>query len=63
MFEAFVVPGGLPGAKTLANSSDVKNTLREANKRDKLVCAVCAGISLLVTCILLSVAAFVLGLT
>lgn len=45
--DAVVIPGGLPGVTNLENSDFVKNSLVKAAKDGKLVCAICAGPSLL----------------
>ena len=43
VFDAVVLPGGMPGSKNLALSSDVKDVVMKAYKADKLVCAICAA--------------------
>lgn len=45
--EAVVVPGGMPGVTNLEKSDFVKESLKTAAKKELLVCAICAGPSLL----------------
>ena len=42
-YRGAVIPGGLPGATNLQKSSEVIEIVRELNKQDKLVAAICAG--------------------
>ena len=42
-FDAIIFPGGMPGAKNLAASSEVKNLILSTYKRGDLVCAICAS--------------------
>lgn len=41
--EAVILPGGLPGAVNLENSSAVQNAIDFAVKNDAYVCAICAA--------------------
>ncbi len=41
--EAVILPGGLPGATNLENSSEVQKAIGFAASNDKLVCAICAA--------------------
>ncbi len=45
--EAVIIPGGMPGVTNLEKSDFVKNSLLNAAGMGKLVCAICAGPSLL----------------
>ncbi len=45
--EAFILPGGMPGTKNLAESEEVKELLLYGNENEKLVCAICAAPSVL----------------
>lgn len=45
--EAVVLPGGMPGVDNLENSSAVKEYVLQADADGKMVCAICAGPSLL----------------
>lgn len=42
-YEGAVIPGGLPGATNLQKSNDVVEIVKELNKEDKLIAAICAG--------------------
>ena len=41
--EAVILPGGLPGALNLENSSVVQNAIDYADKNDAYICAICAA--------------------
>lgn len=41
--EAVILPGGLPGAVNLENSSVVQNSIDFAYKNDAYICAICAA--------------------
>lgn len=41
--EAVILPGGLPGAVNLENSSVVQNAIDYADKNDAYICAICAA--------------------
>lgn len=41
--DALVVPGGVGGAKTISENTDVQSILAQAYKSGKIVAAVCAG--------------------
>ncbi len=41
--EAVILPGGLPGAENLENSSDVQRTIDFASDNGKYLCAICAA--------------------
>ncbi len=41
--DAVVLPGGLPGADNLRMNKKVNEFIDEANKQNKLVCAICAS--------------------
>ena len=43
LFDAIICPGGLPGAKTIAADSHVKDMLKKHEKAGKIVAAICAG--------------------
>lgn len=43
LFDAVILPGGLPGAENLASSEKVKAYLRKMNAEKKLICAICAS--------------------
>lgn len=45
--DAVVIPGGMPGATNLEKSDFVKDCLKTASDEGRLVCAICAGPSLL----------------
>ena len=45
--EAFILPGGMPGTKNLAESEEVKELLLYGYEKEKLVCAICAAPSVL----------------
>lgn len=45
--DAVVIPGGMPGVTNLEKSDFVKTSLVKAAENNKLVCAICAGPSLL----------------
>lgn len=42
-YDACVLPGGMPGARTLANDEFVRSFFVEMNSRGKLCCAICAA--------------------
>ncbi|XP_046980156.1 Parkinson disease protein 7 homolog [Schistocerca americana] len=42
-YDAVVLPGGIPGAKNLAASSEVGSLLREQERAGRFVCAICAA--------------------
>jgi protein deglycase len=42
-FDGIVLPGGMPGAKNLANSARLLDLLRETHKRGGLCAAICAA--------------------
>ena len=42
-YDAIVLPGGLPGAENLANDAKLREILQEFDKKDKLICAICAA--------------------
>lgn len=42
-FDMIVLPGGLPGAKHLANSKKLGQFLREFDTNSKFICAICAA--------------------
>ncbi|MGO5093819.1 DJ-1/PfpI family protein [Clostridium sporogenes] len=42
-YNALVIPGGMPGATNLRDNSKVINLVREFNKDNKLIAAICAG--------------------
>lgn len=44
---ALVIPGGMPGVTNLCDSEFVISAVNEAEKKDILLCAICAGPSLL----------------
>lgn len=41
--DAIFFPGGLPGAKNLAASADIRSLILECNEQGKYVCACCAS--------------------
>ncbi len=41
--ECIILPGGMPGAKNLANSEKVISLIINMNKNNKLICAICAA--------------------
>ena len=43
LYDAVVIPGGMPGATNLRDNSDVISIVEEVNNNDKLVAAICAG--------------------
>lgn len=43
-FDALVLPGGLEGAKTFAQSEKVRQLLNSFKANKKLIAAICAGI-------------------
>ena len=45
--QAVVIPGGMPGVTNLEKSDFVKSSVHKAAENNKLVCAICAGPSLL----------------
>ena len=42
-YDAIILPGGLPGASNLANDARLKEILRNFDKNNKLICAICAA--------------------
>ncbi|MBR2901922.1 MAG: DJ-1/PfpI family protein [Clostridia bacterium] len=42
-YDACVLPGGMPGAKTLSNDEFVRSFFVEMNRQGKLCCAICAA--------------------
>lgn len=42
-FDAIVLPGGMPGSRTLCDDGRVLDIVREASRKNKLVAAVCAA--------------------
>ncbi|MGP1359293.1 DJ-1 family glyoxalase III [Campylobacter sp.] len=42
-YDAIILPGGLPGASNLANDARLKEILRNFDKGNKLICAICAA--------------------
>lgn len=42
-YDAIVLPGGMPGAKNLSNSSEVGKIIRKTYDNGRLVCAICAS--------------------
>ena len=42
-FDGIVLPGGMPGAKNLANSAGLLDLIRETHKRGGLCAAICAA--------------------
>lgn len=42
-FDMIVLPGGLPGAQHLAESKKIQQLLKEFDKKDKLIGAICAA--------------------
>lgn len=42
-YDAIILPGGLPGASNLANDARLKEILRNFDKSNKLICAICAA--------------------
>lgn len=42
-YDGAVIPGGMPGATNLRNDKRVIDILKELDKQDKLVAAICAG--------------------
>lgn len=43
LYEAIVIPGGMPGATNLRDDQRVIKMIKEMNKKGKLVAAICAG--------------------
>ncbi len=46
-YDAIVLPGGSPGYKNLGRSSRIVQILKDFNKKDKLICAICGAPSIL----------------
>lgn len=42
-YEGLVIPGGLPGATNLRDSKEVIEIVKDFNREEKLVAAICAG--------------------
>jgi protein deglycase len=42
-YDTVVLPGGMPGAENLANSSQVTTLLKQLNNQKKLIAAICAA--------------------
>ena len=42
-YDIIVLPGGMPGAKNIAENSTVVSSVEKALKSNKLVCAICAS--------------------
>lgn len=42
-YDGVILPGGLPGATNLRDSEKVLNLIRDYNKKDKLIAAICAA--------------------
>lgn len=42
-YDGLIIPGGLPGATNLRDNSRVIELVKEFNKKDKLIGAICAG--------------------
>lgn len=47
--DAIVLPGGMPGAENLANSSKLKDMIVRMNEEGKIVAAICASPALVLT--------------
>lgn len=43
MYDAVVIPGGIPGATNLRDNKRVIEIVKSLNKEDKLIAAICAG--------------------
>jgi 4-methyl-5(b-hydroxyethyl)-thiazole monophosphate biosynthesis len=43
LFDALIIPGGMPGAENLAKSIKVKETILAMNSAGKLIAAICAS--------------------
>lgn len=43
LYDAIVLPGGMPGTRNLQNNNDVVTLVQEYYKKGKLVCAICAA--------------------
>ena len=43
LYDAIVLPGGMPGALNISNNDIVVGVVKRALKTDKLVCAICAS--------------------
>jgi len=48
-FDALILPGGMPGAENLANSSEVVARVRLMNQQKKIIAAICAAPALVLT--------------
>ncbi|MFA5259934.1 MAG: DJ-1 family glyoxalase III [Candidatus Omnitrophota bacterium] len=48
-FDALILPGGMPGAENLANSSDLIARVRLMNQQKKIIAAICAAPALILT--------------
>ncbi|MFA6796102.1 MAG: DJ-1 family glyoxalase III [Bacilli bacterium] len=49
MYDFVIIPGGTKGVENLINSREVATALKHFYENDKLICAICAGPSLLIT--------------
>lgn len=45
--DIFILPGGQPGTNNLKAHSDLRNLIENMAKKDKIICAICAGPSIL----------------
>lgn len=43
LLSGIVLPGGMPGAKFIAENENLKNIVIDMNKSKKLICAICAA--------------------
>ncbi len=43
LYDAVIIPGGMPGASNLRDHQEVIKILKEMNENEKLVAAICAG--------------------
>ncbi len=48
-FSAIVLPGGMPGALNLRNSAEVRNTVKDFFEKEKIVAAICASPSIVLS--------------
>ena len=44
-YDALIIPGGLKGAETLSQSTEVQTLVREYYQGNKIVAMICAGAS------------------